>query len=386
MMEIAKNMGLIKEKIYALYKKLQSSSFVATVSSYLYVRVFSRIQSKNSAPTFNKKTIPALPKIAFVCDDMTWQDFKDECNSIYLTPYNWRKVFQTFCPDIFFCESTWSGITEHSNCWRGQVYKNKNVRYDNRRELMQVLDYCKNNGIPTVFWNKEDPTFWGDETYNFVDTALHFDHILTTAQECIPDYKQLGHKSVNVLMFGFSPNIFFFDSSIKKAKKAVFAGSWYTDQPKRCAKMEAIFDMVLQHGIPLEIYNRQSDSSNPVHKFPEKYKQFLRPRVPFSELGDIFRNSVYAISINTVTTSETMFARRVFEAMACGCMLISNDSVGLKKLFPGRIWLLNEPFEHEKAEEIILKNQQDVYKNHTCKQRLSEVMEICEQPASFKRK
>ena len=376
-------MKWIKEKIYKLYKKWQSSSFAATSSSYLYVRIFSRILSKKAVPIPNKKTIPGLPKVAFVCDDMTWQDFKDECNSEFVTPYNWRKTFQTFCPDIFFCESAWSGITEYSNCWRGRIYKNKNIRYENRRELMQILDYCKKHGIPTVFWNKEDPSYWGNETYNFVDTALHFDHILTTAQECIPSYKQLGHKSVNVLMFGFSPNIFFFDSSIKKAKKAVFAGSWYTDQPKRCAEMEEVFDMVLQHNILLEIYDRQSDSSNPVHRFPEKYKQFLCPKVPFSQLGDIFRKAEYAININTVTTSETMFARRVFEAMACGCILISNDSVGLKKLFPGRIWFLNESFKHEIAEEIILKNQQDVYKNHTCKQRLSEIMKICGLTASF---
>jgi len=370
-------MRTIKEITYQLYKKWQNSPFIATVSSYFYVRVYKRLYYKkyNSIPDI--KIDPRLPKIVFVCDEMTWQDFKDECNARFITPYNWRKVFKSFRPDLFFCESAWSGIAEYRDCWRGRIYKNNNVCYENRKELMRILNYCKKNSIPTVFWNKEDPTFWGNETYNFVDTALNFDHILTTAKECIPGYLKLGHKSVNVLMFGCPTNIFFFDPNVKKERKAVFAGSWYADQPRRCAEMEEVFDMVLQHGIPLEIYDRQSDSSNPVHKFPEKYKRFLRPKIPFTELGNVYRHAEFVININTVTNSETMFARRVFEAMACGCIIISNHSDGLKKLFPNRVWFIDEPFEHEKEKDIILQNLHDVNNNHTCSKRLSEILRVC---------
>jgi len=341
------------------------------------VRVYKRFYYKKYVSIPDIKISPGLPKIVFICDEMTWQDFRNECNAIFITPYNWREVFKSFSPDIFFCESAWSGISEYNNCWRGQIYRNKKVRYENRRELMNILEYCKNNNIPTVFWNKEDPAFWDNETYNFVDTALHFDHIFTTAKECIPKYTELGHKSVDVLMFGVPTHIFFFDPEVKKVRKAVFAGSWYADQPERCKEMEKVFDMVLQYGIPLEIYDRQSDSSNPIHKFPEKYKKYLRPKVPYFELGKIYREAQYVININTVTNSETMFARRVFEAMACGCIIISNHSDGLKKLFPGRIWFADQPFEHEKEKEIIMKNLHDVLENHTCNKRLSKVLRIC---------
>ena len=371
-------MGLIKSRIYGLYKKNQNKPFIATISSYFYVRIYNRlIALRSSHGTSACKIDLLLPKIAFVCDEMTWQDFKGQCNSVFVTPYNWRKVFNDFQPDLFFCESAWSGINEYQNCWRGRIYKSKNIRYENRRELMKILDYCRKKNIPTAFWNKEDPTFWGNESYNFVDTALHFDHVFTTSQECISKYKELGHTSVHVLMFGFSPDIFFYDPSVKKEEKAVFAGSWYADQPKRCADMEALFNMVLKQGIPLEIYDRQSGSSNPVHKFPEKYRKFIHPNVPYTELGKIYQQAEYAININTVTNSETMFARRVFEVMACGCIVISNDSIGLKQLFSDRIWFLNENFDMDQKENIRNKNLEEVYKKHTCEQRIRQVMEIC---------
>ncbi len=373
-----KYMELANKRIYYLYKKWQNIWFVATVSSFIYVHIFNRFTMKRfSQYCVPDRKVNNLIKIAFVCDEMTWQDFKSECNAVFVTPYNWREVFEKFCPDVFVCESAWSGNAIYKDCWRGQIYKSKKVCYENRRSLLQIVDYCKEKGIPTVFWNKEDPTFWGNETYNFVDTALRFEHILTTSEECLPKYKRLGHKSVHVLMFGFSPNLFFFDSFVPKVKKAVFAGSWYADQPKRCAEMEEIFDMVLEQNIPIEIYNRQSDSPNPIHRFPEKYIPFLHPKVAFSELGEIYRNAEYIININTVTDSSTMFARRVFEAMACGCIVISNPSVGLKTIFPGRIWFSDETFDYEWVSEIRSENIQEVLQNHTCKQRLEEVLKVC---------
>lgn len=364
--------------IYYIYKKWQKNRLIATVSNLIYVRILNRFSMKClSQECISDRKTNNMIKIAFVCDEMTWQDFKGECNAIFVTPYNWHKVFKEFCPDLFICESAWSGNTKNKDCWRGQIYKSKNILYENRRSLLRIVGYCKENGIPTVFWNKEDPTFWGNETYNFVDTALHFDHVFTTSKECLFKYKKLGHKSVHVLMFGFSPDLFYFDSTICKTKKAVFAGSWYADQPKRCAEMEQLFDMILQQNIPIEIYDRQSDSSNPVHQFPEKYKPFLRSKVAYSELGDVYRKVEYIINVNTVTDSSTMFARRVFEAMACGCIIISNPSVGLKNMFSERIWFSNETFDYNRLEDIRSKNIQEVFQNHTCQQRLEEVLDIC---------
>ena len=91
---------------------------------------------------------------------------------------------------------------------KGVIYKSNNVKYNNRKVLFNILEYCRVHGIKTVFWNKEDPKFCGNEQYNFVDTALHFDYIFTTAEECVVYYQLLGHKNVYVLPFGVSVKLY----------------------------------------------------------------------------------------------------------------------------------------------------------------------------------
>ena len=367
-------MNGLKKKIYRKYKQWQHSSFVATVVSWLYLH-------KVPAPAHKKipqwQIIKGKPKIAFICDEMTWQDFRKECSSVFVTPTHWRTIFAETKPDIFFCESAWSGNEDYEDCWRGRIYKNEKVKWNSRKALRDILHYCKENRIPTVFWNKEDPTFFDNKTYNFVDTALLFDHIFTTAQECVKAYQKKGHHSVHVLPFGYAPDIFYSDLSQARTNKAVFAGSWYADQPERCRDMTDIFDMVLAHGIVLEIWDRQSNSYNPVHKFPPKYTPHIRPAVAFEQLGHIYRGAEYAININTVKDSSTMFARRVVEVMACGCIVISNESAGMRELFDNRIWFLGETFSIADNEEIRQKNRQEIEENDTCKQRLAEVLAVC---------
>ncbi|MDR1091892.1 MAG: glycosyltransferase, partial [Prevotella sp.] len=132
--------------------------------------------------------------------------------------------------------------------------------------------------------------------------------------------------------------IYYPDEKIAKQNTAVFAGSWYNQHPDRCKQMTKLFDFVLDHDIELIIYDRKSGTGHTSNQYPKKYSQYIRSAVSFDQLGDIFRKCRYAININTVTDSETMFARRVYEAMACGCIIISNESKGLRKTFEKKIW------------------------------------------------
>jgi hypothetical protein len=64
-----------------IYRKSQNYCLTSTFIDW--------ISTKNSYP----KTRPIInytnsnnPKIAFICDEMTWQDFKGECNPAFITP------------------------------------------------------------------------------------------------------------------------------------------------------------------------------------------------------------------------------------------------------------------------------------------------------------
>lgn len=312
--------------------------------------------------------------IAIICDEMTYRGFKEECHCEFLTPANWMDVFSQKKPDIFLCESAWTGIEGFGDCWRGRIYKSDKARFENRKDLLNILDFCHRSGVPTVFWNKEDPVFFEDKEHDFVSTALLFDYIYTTSVECVEKYKQLGHQKVDTLMFGFAPKLFNPMDRRPEANKAVFAGSWYQDQEKRCEEMKKLFDNVLGAGLELEIYDRHWNSNNPINQYPQKYRSYIHQGVSFSKLSSVLKSAQYAININTVQESKTMFARRVFEMMASDLMVISNASKGMKELFGESVWFIDDRFDVEQLELYKRQNFKQVFTKHTCKQRLQKVM------------
>lgn len=351
----------LKHFIYKAYRSLNHSSFICN-STFLLYNLGQAILNPYCHPSFfyTKKQYSKLNihisnkssiKVAFICDEMTYKTFCEECHSVFLTPNNWKKVLKEWKPDFLFCESAWLGIQECKGCWRGKIYKNQTLKFDNRKTLLQILKFCQKNQIKTVFWNKEDPTYFGNQQYDFVSTALLFDYIFTTCQECISEYKRLGHPKVFLLQFAANPLIYNPIHSTKKRNQAVFAGSWYGENKERCKEMRRIFDMVLHLGIELVIFDRNYGTTSFQKQFPEKYQPYVRPAVPFEQLGDIIKQSQYAININTVTESSTMFARRVFELILCNTVIISNPSAGMAAEFPNGIVFTDHSISISELEE-----------------------------------
>lgn len=320
---------------------------------------------KYRKPTWRRegqsKTLQELC-IAVICDELTWETMRRETNAVYLTPENWQSCLESEKPDLLFCEAAWEGVT---GCWQNMIFHDRLLRHDNRFILRQILRYCGDANIPTVFWNKEDTPAFTDYPRSFIDTALLFDHIFTTTVEAIPRYRALGHKSVHLMMFGFSPKLFFPLPPAAGCGTAVFFGSWYQDYPKRCLAMRQIFDMVLKKGLRLVIYDRMYEKPAADRIYPEEYRPYVIGGVPYEKIRDVMKDAEYVININTVEDSDTMFARRVVEVMACGRLIISNESSGLRRRFPGRIWFLGEAFPEKEPAQIIAQNIECVFSNYT---------------------
>lgn len=318
---------------------------------------------KYAAPTWKtEQNKRERIKFAVICDNLTWENINREADAVYLTAKNWREQMESERPDIFFCESAWQGIDKS---WEGQIYRNYEFRYDNRWVLKDILKYCKQAEIKTIFWNKEDTPQFYDKPYSFIETAMLFDHIFTTAIECIPKYRELGHNSVHLMMFGYSPEIF----NVKKPRPhnntAVFLGSWYNNFTDRCEDMEKIFDNLIQNGFDLKIYDRLYGNNQEDRQYPQKYKKYIFPSVPYEKTADIMNDADYIININTVKNSKTMFARRVFEAMACGRIVISNYSIGMEEIFGNDFWYMGKPFDKQDEHDIIEKNMKKVADEYT---------------------
>ena len=174
-------------------------------------------------------------KVALISDQFTHDSFKFEFNIIEIKPENWFEIFEKETPDIFFCESTWHGYCNGENgVWSGKIEK-YDLPEENRSILFEILEYCKKNNIPTIFWNKEDPVYYRSNGEFFTDTASRFDYLFTSAEEVIEDYKKdFNHENVYPLMFAGQPKLFnplkFSDEEIDDV---VFAGSYYKHHKER---------------------------------------------------------------------------------------------------------------------------------------------------------
>jgi spore maturation protein CgeB len=331
-----------------------------------------------------KKTVKKIKdiKVALILDEFSYDNFKYEFTPIIIEPNNWKEIFEKQKPDLFFCESAWSGIDSKRRHWKGQIYSSINFKRENRLALLDILEYCKKNNIPTIFWNKEDPTHYHDKVHNFIDTAKKFDYIFTTAKECVELYqKEHGCQNVYCLPFATQPKLFNPIEKYTRSSDVIFAGSWYANHKQRCLDMQIMFDAILNSEIKLQIYNRYFNDTDVNHCFPDKYLPFTKPDVPFNEIDKVYKSSIFGLNINTVQDSETMFARRVFELMSSNTLVISNYSKGLENLFGnGVIFLDKNPnflqeltFEEieEKREKILY----NVLNNHTYRQSFQSILD-----------
>lgn len=323
-------------------------------------------------------------RVAAILDEFSYQSFLPECDLVALAPENWREQFDAAKPDFFLCESAWSGHDPSSRPWKGKIYASENFDFENRAVLLDILDYCRARGIPTVFWNKEDPSHYGDVKHNFVSTAVLFDHILTTDIGCVSRYEtDHGHHSVHVLQFAAQPKLFNPIEDAKRTEDVVFAGGWYENHVKRSEEMAGIFDQILKSGRVLKIYDRfYGFKDDATHVYPERFQRFVYPALPSDRVSEAYKESKLGLTINTETQSETMFARRIFEMMACNTFVISNYSKGVDKLFGGTVLFLDgetsniDRLDDEFIENARRQNLRSVLRDHTYRRRLQEIAKI----------
>ena len=80
-------------------------------------------------------------------DAFTFEGFRHECQLSQLSPEHWEDELNAFVPDILFIESAWQGKEDK---WQKAISRGSD-------SLSGIISWCKRNGVPTAFWNKEDP-------------------------------------------------------------------------------------------------------------------------------------------------------------------------------------------------------------------------------------
>lgn len=286
--------------------------------------------------THTQPVEPRSVKVAMVSDEFTYNSFKNEFIPVIISPSDWREQFSNEEPELFFCESAWSGVDSIARPWKGKVYASSSFQRENRCELLDIISHCRKNHIPTIFWNKEDPTHYSDRYTDFVRTAQEFDFIFTTAEECVSRYKHdIRRDNVFVMPFASNPHLFNPITDWERSNDIVFAGSWYRTHSYRCMDTVKMLDALLEAKFNIRIYDRYYGSEDSNRRWPDKYQKYILAGVPISQMPNIYKESVYGLNINTVKESRTMFARRVFELMTSNTLVISNSSAGMDTMLPG---------------------------------------------------
>lgn len=258
-------------------------------------------------------------RLAAVMDEFTYHSYAPECDLCQLTPENALNELAAFCPEMLFIESAWRG---KDDLWGSKVGHKA-------QELIQVVDWCRQRNIPTVFWNKEDPIHF--ET--FLSTAKLFDFVFTTDIDCIHRYKAaLGHENVYLLSFACQPLVSNPIEKFERKDAFCFAGAYYVKYPDRTRDLGNFMTALAEHK-PVEIYDRNFGKSDPNYQFPPEYQPFIVGNLPFDQIDKAYKGYRYAINLNSIKQSQSMFARRVFELLASNTITVSNFSRGVRLMF-----------------------------------------------------
>jgi spore maturation protein CgeB len=263
--------------------------------------------------------VPPHTRVAVVMDGFTQSCFAPTCDLLLLKPDRVIEQLIDFVPTLLLIESAWRG---HDDLWRDKLA-------NGGKEVIACVQWCKARGIPTVFWNKEDPVHFG----TFLSLARHFDHVFTTDIDCIPRYMHaLGHARVGLLPFAAQPTLHNPLETLARKTAFSFAGSWYHRYPTRQRDFGTLIRAVSTLG-PVEIFDRNFGQAQPENCFPDEYASMIRGRLPFEQMDQAYKGYRFGLNVNTVKNSQSMFARRVFELMASNTVVVSNLSRGLRLFF-----------------------------------------------------
>lgn len=315
------------------------------------------------------------PYVIGIMDEFTAGCLELDVNLIQPRPDNWYALAEKYRPELFFIESAWKG---NYGSWQYRVadYANKPGQ-----EIAHICQYARQKGIPTLFWNKEDPV----HHQKFMCSAKLVDHIFTTDANMKDSYQaETGNPNVHALPFAAQPALHKPAPLSGRKPRACFAGSWYGNRhAERCEAMRWLLQAANRYG--LDIYDRNHDTG--IFLFPEEFQAGIKGSLPYKELCAEYSRYRVFLNVNSVTDSPTMFSRRVFELMACGTPVVSTYAKGIKNLFESdAVWLVHSQEEADEALHTLMTDDaewrrrslagiREVFAKHTYAHRLNDIFD-----------
>ena len=302
----------------------EASAAVATgsLSAEILADLFPPPPLQHRTPVFDQLSV------GVVLDEFSTESFGYEWSLRPLSPTQWPTELDDL--DFVFVESAWSG---NDGQWKFKLTSPSGPS----TEITELLGECRRQGIPTVFWNKEDPPHFED----FLPLARLCDVVFTSDVRLVPEYRSLlGHDRVAVLPFAAQPAIHNPSRPARNAaaRDIAFAGMYFAHKyPERKAQMDLLLGAAesvsarMQHG--LEIYSRFLGDDDR-YQFPGTLAKRVVGSLPYRNLLTAYKHYKVFLNVNSVTDSPSMCARRIFEISAAGTPVITTPSAATREFFP----------------------------------------------------
>lgn len=328
------------------------------------------------SPTFAQK------KAAVILDNFSYTAWSHEFQTVQITPETWREIFEDEEIDFLLVESAWAG---NGKTWQYHLTGPTAPR----PAVVELLEYTKEHGIPSIFWNKEDPPHFED----FLETARLFDTVFTSDSNMVARYRErLGHENVFSLSFAAQPAV---HNPVRpgagvQERGVAFAGTYFAHKyPERREQMNVLLtgalDAAVKTGEQLEIFSRFIDE-DAKYQFPAPFDSQVVGSLPYSKMLTAYQAYKVFLNVNSVVDSPSMCARRIFEILACGTPVVTTSSLAIPYFFNDQQImvaddaraaalairaLLNSPALREK---MVHKAQREIWAKHTYAHRAAELL------------
>jgi spore maturation protein CgeB len=322
-------------------------------------------------------------RVAVILDDFSSLAFAYEWDVLPLSRTAWREQLEGESIDFLFVESAWKG---NSGSWQYQLTGASGPK----RDFVSLLLHCRSEGIPSVFWNKEDPPHFED----FLPAARLFDVVFTSDVNKVPAYiERLGHDRVGVLPFAAQPAI---HNPVRpghgfQVRGVAFAGMYFAHKyPERRLQMDLLLGAAIDaagklESAALEIFSRLL-GGDPDYQFPESLAPRVVGSLSYEQMLTAYRAYKVFLNVNSVVESPSMCARRIFEISACGTPVVSTSSEAVSRLFPADEVFISESRAQgaaqlrmlvsspELRERTVHKAQRRIWDGHTYAHRGEQVV------------
>lgn len=268
-------------------------------------------------------------RVAVILDDFSAQAWGYEWDCLAIKPDSWKEELLSTPIEMLFVESAWAG---NSKVWAYHLTGTSAPR----PALIELVAWCKEHGIPTVFWNKEDPPHYED----FLETARLFDMVFTSDSTQIDRYrKDLGHDRIAPLSFAAQPVV---HNPVRpqhgfQSRDVAFAGMYFAHKfPERREQLEMLLggadDASGSMKVGLEIFSRQLGGDER-YQFPKPYDAHVVGSLPYDKMLTAYKAYKVFLNVNSVVNSPSMCARRIFEISASGTPIVTAPSRAIGAFF-----------------------------------------------------